>query len=542
MNEWYVSTIFPWLISITFLVAFLASIFSLIPLLRGARRAPIVSLVLVILMICGFLVRFYWTPNIHRIYYDEDRYLSYAASFARFGKAVSVDVATQKESIIGKPDQALRTTVPVFNAWVMKIFGYSELNLFNAAKIMNTLQILFIFILAYLLLKDYLVALFAAFFMAFLPTPVYWSSSIGLDSYFVFFCLLSAAAALWYAKKPHLLSGALTISSIFLLLCVRLEAFAFLPIIVLLATISRKSNKLPIVTKSDTPYILIAALIIIIRALFSLSVLGQKWCCAEALPLEAFSITYFIRNVLPNIITLFSRIEFPFTLSIMAAIVVIARKDWRITTLGLWIAIYFILYSFYYAGLLFTGEFSGSYGRYFLILIPPMVILAGVLFRDIMTSIFSKEKKQKHIYKGLVLLFVLSLLPTIISYTSLVYTSPYFKTVESGPIALHNYLEEKIIAKTPKDSIIIHSISAVPLVSGRDSIALQEFIDNPKTAKYVAQQLKKGKSAYMMQTYYCNSYPKRCEHILNVFGYKPFLKPEKGGLPIETIQLQLLKR
>src|SRR3989304_8455136 len=236
MSNFLITSLSPWIVSVALLTCFLIILIQLPQLIRFTLKLSLpVRIILMIVVIGGIFVRFGWVPNQHRIYFDEDRYLSGAVTFAKFNKSTLIDVATPQKLIMGDPDLVARSTVPTINGWVIKLFEDQEIYLFYAAKIMSVIQIILIFVAAYLFFKSLFIATFGAVIFAFLPVNVFWSVSIGLDAYFVFFALLAFVAAFWYAKEPNVKSALFLTASTLLLLFVRLESFLFL--IVLFTTI-----------------------------------------------------------------------------------------------------------------------------------------------------------------------------------------------------------------------------------------------------------------------------------------------------------------
>jgi hypothetical protein len=529
MHLYFFSTILPW-ISLFAWICFLSCALAFVP--RGIaqlkKMPPLLTVTLIAMQLLAIIVRMSWVPDDHRIYFDEDRYLSYAVTFARFGQAVSVDVATPERSIMGIPDDAGRTTVPVYNAIIMRLFGYSEHALYQAARVFHSFAVIGIFILGSLLFTNRMIGLIGAFGIAFLPTPVYFAPSFGLDAYFMDLGIWSLIATLLFAKKPSWLSGAFWISATILFLCVRIESYVFLPVLAYGYAIESAKRKQYVFTTIERIIVLILSLFVVVRGVMSLTVFMKPWCCAEALPLESFSLSYAIRHILPNLFSLFSRVEFPGVISILAAYALFRYATPIIRLLGLWILLYFVTYSAYYAGLFFNPEFSGSYGRYLLMLIPPLLLLCGftlVTWRDIL-------QKTSHGTATLLVIFLagsLSLTPTVLRYRSLIKYSPWDAAAEQGPRLVHAFLTDEVIAKTPPDAILIHNLTAPILLSGRTVVFTSSFLTENIAQNFVLDALHNGKKVYMLPHYRCLLYPDSCEDIMQKFRTVPFLKKDFGG-------------
>lgn len=529
MHLLFFSTILPW-ITLFAWVLFIGGLCMFVPnIYRAVKKLPlIVTITLISIQLCAIILRITWVPDDHRIYFDEDRYLSYAVTFARFGQAVSVDVATPTQSILGIPDDAGRTAIPVFNAIIMRIFGFSEHTLYTAARVFHSFSVTGMYILGYLLFGNSLIGLIGAIGIAFLPTPVYFAPSFGLDAYFMDLGVWALVATLLFARKPTWQSGIWWIAITILFLCVRIESYVFLPVLAYGYFLESNKRKLFVFTKKHIIILSILLIFIVVRGAMSLTVFMKPWCCAEALPLESFSLSYTIRHILPNLFSLFSRVEFPWIISALSLYALFAYAVPNIRLLGLWLLLYFFTYSSYYAGLFFNPEFSGSYGRYLLMLIPPLVLLCAY---TINITINTRKKTLHGTVKIFLFCFVciLTCIPTILSYNASITYSPWDKAVELGPRLVHSFLTEEVIAKTPSDAIIIHNLTAPILLAGKTVIFTSSFLTEKIAQEFVIHSLMRGKKVFMLPHYQCILYPDSCEDIMKQFRSVPLLKKDFGG-------------
>ncbi len=496
-------------------------------------------------MVIGALIRFAWVPSGHRIFFDEDRYLSYAVNFARHGKAVGLVVATPEKVFLGDPDPAARITVPVLNAWTLRVFGYSEDNLFLMARLWSVIQIGIIFIAAYLLFHDEYVALFSAFVFAFSPISVYWSVSTNIDVYFVTFSLLSLIASAMYARAHTLRTLLFVWATVTLLLMVRFESFLVLPSLLFTIASVRERFKTRIFQRADLILISVLLPIIIVRGLVSLPVFNKIWCCAEATPLEIFTTSYVLRNTIPNSLTFFNRPEFPALLSLLAVFALFSSSktlSWYQKGIFIsWLTFFFGIYSFYYAGQYYSYTFSGSYGRFFLMQTVPITLLAGTTLRT-GAQIFAKSTFKKRNWMLLAfLLAMLTVFPTIIHYRRLISTSPWDRIVEAGPRTLHAYIDDVMIPKTPPESAIIFGILAPIHLHGKTAIYTDEFLQNVKVQDFIEEYLQSGKPVFSFETHTCDIYPEQCTEVLKRFTFEPYLPttdPKYPGLEMKQVRLK----
>ncbi|MBI5613326.1 hypothetical protein HY947_00190 [Candidatus Gottesmanbacteria bacterium] len=541
MQFFFLSVILPWIISGIWAILFLCIFVFLISFFRYAfSRSRIASILAIVIFILGLFLRFQWGYHTHRILYDEDRYLSYAVTFARFGKAVSIELATPTESIIGIPDSVARLTVPIYHSWILKVFGYSEFNLYIASKAFNSLQTIFLFAFAFLLTSNIWLALGSMLLYTLLPNTLYWSASLALDNYFSTFLLIASTYLLWFAAKKSFPAGMGLLSSFFLLLFVRMEALVAIPFFMLFWKNAAKSISDSLFSKKTFHWIVVFCLIIFFRIILASSLFGQKWCCAVGLPLEAFSTQYFIRHVLLNILSLFNQPEFPWSLSILALIGMMTTP-WNMGSgLFTWFLSFFLTYSSYYAGRFYSYEYSGSYGRYFLSLIPPLVLYVGFGATYLLKLWIQLPLGKKIMYgASMVILLALSFYPTIRSYKKLVTESPFYTLVEQGPLTVHQVLTDVILPILPQNGILLTNLTAPVLLSGRTAVYIGSFLDDEKVALFIKSEMEKGIPVYSSPIDVCDVYPLRCAKISKLFNFTPIpLKDVPPSLGIVGLTLK----
>lgn len=555
MNELFIQftrfsigTVAPWfatglLICLGTLI--LRALPTLIAVFRSYHRTIQIGLVLTIVI--GAVIRFAWVPVGHRIFFDEDRYLSYAVNFARHGKALSLMLVSPDGIRLGDPDPAARITVPVINAWALKILGYSESVLFSTALIWSVAQIAIIFIACVMLLDDPWIGLFAAIVFALSPISVYWSVSTNIDVYFVTFALLALIGSIAYARTRSIQSMLFFWAATSLLLMVRFESFLVLPSLFLAIWGVRHRAHMPLLSRSDIPIGALLIPMILLRAIVSVPVFGSIWCCAEATPIEIFTTSYVMRNTIPNLLTFVSRPEFPPFLSILAAISLLSirssRKtvDFQLLVLLSWLFCFFFIYSFYYAGQYYSYTFSGSYGRFFLMETVPITLLAGMAIRRFSLSFAKGSYTQRNVLLACLILIGLSLIPTIASYRRLITISPWDTVVEAGPRKIHSYIDTVMIPNTPPESAHIFGILAPIHLYGKTAIYTDLFYSDDRVISFVQDYLRSGKPVFMFETHTCDIYPEKCAKILKLFrfeSYAPSIDPNFPGMELKQLKLK----
>lgn len=536
MSNWLISVLSPWFVTVCGLVVLVIGVWQGLTRVRLFSKGSFFFVFgVIVLVLVGGWLRFQ-SPNQHRIYFDEDRYLSPAVTFAKYGDARLINLATNERLLLGDPDLVARVTVPTVNSWVLKLFGYSENNLILVSRVLSTFQIVLIVIAVCLYLRSRLIAIIAAGIFAFSPVPIFWSLSIGLDSYFVFFGLLAFIGAVWYGRDPRFTSWLFLTATTILMLFVRLEAFLFLSVQLLAIIGIRKHFGKAILTAQDIRYGLLTGVFIGIRGLVSVSVLGQTWCCGEATPLEAFGFGYVIRNTVPNIVSMFKRPEWPAVLTVFGLLGTLIIKDVRKWSFIAWYSCYFLIYSFYFAGEFFSVEYSGSYGRYFLMLVVPLIILA-VWYGYQIYQTYVSNPRLKSFFIVLTLIVMVSLVPTVTRYQRMITVSPYDHYVDKGPRDVHTYIEDVVLQRVPQDAVLIHAMTAVTVLHGRTAVYYGSFLYNTAVQDFVAEQITAGKEVYMLQTYTCDVYPDKCMEITDRFIFRP--APNLNAMELSMVRVLL---
>lgn len=539
MSDFLLSILAPWFVLSTFFLLFILLASYTFPLVRyifSIQKKQLLWSVSVLLLTS--LVRFALVPNTHRIYFDEDRYLNHAVTFARFGITKSIVLATPKKLIRGDMDTAVRVTVPVFNAIILKVSNYSYDSLFIWAKIISIVQVVLLFAFVVLFFNSISVALIASTIFAFLPIPVFWSTSIGLDSFFVFFSLLSLTASSLYARKPTIKNALILVSATMLVLFVRLEAFLMLPILLGCIYVIRKEQKKRVIVPFDKVLLAIVIPLLLFRGLMSVSVLGSTWCCGESTPLEAFQLTYIFRNTLPNLLSFFVRPEVPIVISILAIGSLFGSKDRRISVLGLWLFLYFSIYSFYFAGLFFTLEYSGSYGRYALMLFPPVSILAALSIDQIFR--YLQTRPRSRFTSGIaIIILLLALEPTVKRYPYFISTSPYEQYVDAGPRKMNLFLTRVAREYTEPNAVLIHALTDISLLYGKTAVYFGAVISEVPVKDFVVQKVKEGVPVYMFQTHTCTVNPEKCTLLTDEVIFEPVPLPESETSKLELVRVVL---
>lgn len=240
-------------------------------------------------------------------------------------------------------------------------------------------------------------------------------------------------------------------------------------------------------------------------------------------------------------LSLFNQPEFPWIFSVLALIGMMTSS--RILGAGLlaWLLLFFLTYSSYYAGRFYSYEYSGSYGRYFLSIIPPLI-----LFTLFGTTYVFDQLKQMSVPKKIfsitvsVILLVISVYPTIRSYKKLATESPFYSLVEQGPLTVHQVLMDVILPILPQNGILITNLTAPVLLSGRTALYIGTFLDDENAVAFIKTEMEKGIPVYSSPIDVCEPYPLRCAKISKLFNFTPIpLKDVPPSLGIVGLTLKM---
>lgn len=134
--------------------------------------------------IAGTLITSFVAPQTHRIYYDEDIYENIGQNLATLQKAqlcndggTAYGVYTCHEGQYNKEPYAY----PYLLSIVYRLFGVSEALSFIFNNLLLGITIIFVFLLAFLLFKNYLIGIFSALIYALIPQNLLWFNTTAAE-------------------------------------------------------------------------------------------------------------------------------------------------------------------------------------------------------------------------------------------------------------------------------------------------------------------------------------------------------------------------
>ncbi|MBL7101007.1 MAG: glycosyltransferase family 39 protein [Nanoarchaeota archaeon] len=184
-------------------------------------------IILILVLLAGFMLRFFVVEHMHNLYYDELGYLDIAKHLAGEGeKCLCLHNIDGECLICNHSLKALGFTALL--AAFIKIFGLNAGVAFNMVAFIGVISIAMMFFFTYLLFQKESIALFSALILAFHPLHVRWSGSVSPEIVSLFFITLTFICLLLYTKsKVPLLIPSLLV--LFFTLNIKQENIVALP-------------------------------------------------------------------------------------------------------------------------------------------------------------------------------------------------------------------------------------------------------------------------------------------------------------------------
>jgi 4-amino-4-deoxy-L-arabinose transferase-like glycosyltransferase len=463
-------------------------------------------LILLFILIAGFVLRMYFTPHTHRVYFDEDIYLDIGKQILKEQKACLCNYGDNKgcyDCILMKWPNGYPFTVAV----AFLFFGISENVIFNLSVLLGTLSILLVFLIGYLISKKVEVGLYSALLFAFVPMSIVWSGTVAAEPFFIFYTLLAVFSFLlmigtdkWNA---YLLAG----SSLALASQIKTESGAIIALIGLMILLFDKKLKTRInSTKFLVSCIILFALITPYLIHTYNSSKTDPWGASG----EKFSLEYVKKNGIENAmfwIKGYENIEHPFVFTVFAIIGLIYTfiKERKIFTfLTLWFLMFFTIYAFFYAG-------SVRYGtdvRYSLSGYPPFVMLGGF-------GLYFMHKQLKKKIKSDIIFYILFISIVILTFYFYLpsVSTPAEKIMEANEARVyHDYFIE-YASKLDKNCYILSHVPSMYLLM--DMGSLQTW--NGQNEKMMRELFNKTDCVIFDDGFWCNVEPYKSSVCKNMF-------------------------
>ncbi|MEO5355786.1 MAG: glycosyltransferase family 39 protein [Nitrospirae bacterium YQR-1] len=346
-------------------------------------------------------------PRIHRIYYDENIYLSIGQNIGFLGKAGMCNDGNNHYGVYGCDIVEFNKqpyAYPFLLSLLFKLFGSSELTGFLFNNVTFLLSTITVFLISYMLFDEITLSVFAALIFAMIPENIMWSNTAAVEPSALLFPGFTILCFLIYLKEKD--NKSLFLFSVVLpfSLQFRLEAVLILPVIFLYIVLKDGS-----ILKSQMFYLflLISLILALTHILQIYSVRNENWGSSG----DRMAVSYFWGNLKVNGLFYLNNVKFPALFTVLAIVGLVAMKNFfkEKLFLGLWFILLWGIFLFFYAG-------SYNYGqdvRYSLVSYMPMAILAGAGF-SVIQNMFKTSANNKKLIPVMILCFVfISFMPHI---------------------------------------------------------------------------------------------------------------------------------
>ncbi|MCL4383187.1 MAG: glycosyltransferase family 39 protein [Candidatus Marsarchaeota archaeon] len=426
-------------ILISFFGLIISAIFSfkdILKVFRSLHFKKIYILFIVLIVLIFLLLEFSFARQTQRIFFDDVIYQSMALYLLHTGEAVMCNYGTPYTCFSAQFfHEPIGTS---FNLAIgFALFGINQITGYYTQLAIALISIFFVFLISFLLFKNFEASFFSSLIFALTPTLLVWAQPTTSDLEMMAYSLIAIFFMLIFIKQKNIKTFSAFAFSLALLSYMKIDAVFYLLLIPLMYIIlddknlfsSIKNNSKRLVslfkTSSKNDFLIIFLVIAIFPSLFfaynqlefapfgSQHVSLQNTCnpSQTIFTNSKFSFLYFKMNICVNIYFWFNVLSVQgiyepvsFTVfSIIGAIFMFIYKKREFSALLIWFSSLFVLYTSFYAG----AVTFGSDWRFMLSLIAPASIFAGFcifciifIFKDfirILKKFIAKSYKKSKI-------------------------------------------------------------------------------------------------------------------------------------------------
>jgi len=482
------------------IIPFLKSLVSTIP-----KR---VVYLLFAITIAGTLITSFVAPQTHRIYYDEDIYENIGQNLANLQKAqlcndggTTYDVYTCHEGEYNKEPYAY----PYLLSIVYRLFGVSETLSFIFNNLLLGLTIIIVFLLAFLLFKNYLIGIFSALIYALIPQNLIWFNTTAAEPSASLFSAIFIFSVIIFLKDKSNRSLFLVAVLASFVIQFRPESILILPI-ALLGIIIFTPAELKRTRIYTAGLFFLALSFAYVIHLFVTS--GSNWGTTG----PTFSIDYFLNNFTVNSLFYLENLKFPIFFTLLFLISFFSKSFFREKILlAIWFLFFWGIFLFFYAG-------SYSYGadvRYSLVSYIPLAILAGLGVYQLQSFIKDFPTLKFYISSIIAIVIVLSFLKFLPQVRA--------ETQEAWGARADHYYAQQFAALLPENSVVLTHNPNMFHLWGKNAAQISLASTNISYVNQVLFYQYKG-GVYFHWNYWCNAddslQNSYCKNVLEDYKYE----------------------
>jgi len=453
--------------------------------------------------VIGVFITSFVAPQTHRIYYDEDIYENIGQNFATLQKA---QLCNDGGTVYGDYDchdgfyNKQPYAYPYLLSIVYRIFGVSEAASFIFNTLLFGLSIILVFLIAFLLFKNYIIGIFSALMYALIPQNLLWFNTTAAEPSTALFGALFIFSLIIFLKEN-------SNRSLFLMIALASFSIQFRPeslliiLIALTGVIIYKPTELRSIRIYNAGLLFFTLSLAYILHIFVTS--GDSWGTTDA----KISLDYFIHNFSVNSLFYLDNIKFPILFTLLFLISLFSKSFIKEKLLlVIWFLCFWGIFLVFYAG-------SYGYGadvRYSLVSYIPLVVLAGLgvyKLQELLKNHQSLKSYLNPIFGIILIISFLKFLPQVRAETQEAW----------GARADHLYA--KVFAMLlPENSIILtHNPNMFHLWGKNAAQVSLATLEKSYVDQILFQKYKDG--VYLHWNYWCNADDSLqnsfCENVLN---------------------------
>ncbi len=475
----------------------------------------------------GIFITSIVAPQTHRIYYDEDIYENIGQNLATLQKAqLCIDGSTVygvydcHNGLYNKQPYAY----PYLLSIVYRIFGVSETAAFIFNNLLFGLSILIIFLITFLLFKNYVIGIFSALMYALIPQNLLWFNTTAAEPSAALFGAMFIFSLVIFLKENSNRSLFLVIVLASFSIQFRPESILILPVALLSIFIYKPSEFRSVRIYNAGLFFLAISFAYIIH-LFVTS--GGSWGTTDA----KISIDYFIHNFTVNSLFYLNNVKFPILFTLFFLISLFSKSFIKEKLLlVIWFLCFWGIFLFFYAG-------SYGYGadvRYSLVSYVPLVILAGLGIYQLQVLLKNNLSLKSYLNPVIAILIIISILKFFPQVRA--------ETQEAwGARADHLYAKE-FATFLPENSIVLTHNPNMFHLWGKNAAQISLATDEKSYVNQILfYQYKEG--VYLHWNYWCNAddslQKSFCDNVLNDYKYELIKEYKENGYRYALYRLEL---
>jgi hypothetical protein len=488
------------LIGFILIIPFLKNLFSSIP-----RR---IVYLLIGISVAGILITSFVAPQTHRIYYDEDIYENIGQNLAALQKAqlcndggTTYGVYNCQEGYYNKEPYAY----PYLLSIVYRLFGVSETLSFVFNNLLFGLTIIIIFLIGFLLFKNYLIGIFSALIYALIPQNLLWFNTTAAEPSASLFSAIFIFSVIIFLKDR-------SNRSLFLLVVLASFAIQFRPesvlilLIAFISIITFSPDELKHVRIYSAGLFFLALSFAFVIHLMVTS--GSSWGTTA----PTFSLDYFVHNFTVNSLFYINNLKFPVIFTILFLISFFSNSFFKEKILlGIWFLCFWGIFLFFYAG-------SYGYGadvRYSLVSYIPMVVLAGLGVHRLQSFLKKFPTLNFYYYPIITIIIILSFLKFLPQVRA--------ETQEAWGARADHYYAKEFAMLLPENSIVLTHNPNMFHLWGKNAAQVSLATTNKSYVNQVLFYQYKG-GVYLHWNYWCNADDSLqnsfCKNVLMDYKYE----------------------